>query len=155
MKLTLKWLLMIGLLLAGCTSAPTVLPPETSPPRNDSMPPASPAPSQTLPPPEGSTLTRESAFVNSVELLIRESFPPQVSLVVNGDLPTPCHRLRITVSQPDSENKITVDVYSVVDSKQACIQVIKPFEQSVDLGTFPSGRYSVWVNGKMVGEFDS
>jgi hypothetical protein len=158
MKTILKWLLPVILLFVGCTAAPTDLPPDTaitSPPMHNTMPPVSPEPAQILPQPDDSALTREGAFVNSTELLIRESFPPQVSLVVRGDLPTSCHRLRIAVSQPDPENKIAVDVYSVVDSKQACIQVLKPFEESIDLGTYPNGKYTVWVNGSKAGEFDT
>lgn len=158
MKTTLKWLLPVVLLLVGCTAAPTDLPPDTamtSPPIEKTMSPVSPEPSQILPQPDDAALTREGAFVNSAELLIRESFPPQVSLVIRGDLPTPCHSLRIAVGEPDPENKIVVDVYTVVDSKRACIQVLKPFEESIDLGTYPTGKYSVWVNGKKAGEFDT
>jgi hypothetical protein len=37
----------------------------------------------------------------------------------------------------------------------ACIQVLEPFQEQIDLGTFPSGHYSVWLNGEWVGEFDA
>jgi hypothetical protein len=36
-----------------------------------------------------------------------------------------------------------------------CTQILKPFQASIDLGTFPSGHYSVYVNGELAGEFDS
>ena len=61
----------------------------------------------------------------------------------------------MNVQQPDSENKINVEVYSVVDQDQVCTQVLKPFQENIDLGTFPGGHYTVWVNGDMVGEFDT
>jgi hypothetical protein len=32
---------------------------------------------------------------------------------------------------------------------------VEPFEATIDLGTYPSGHYSVWVNGELAGEFDS
>jgi hypothetical protein len=32
---------------------------------------------------------------------------------------------------------------------------VEPFEANIDLGTYPSGHYSVWVNGELAGEFDS
>jgi hypothetical protein len=93
--------------------------------------------------------------LNEVDLLIRESFPPQLSLVLKGDLPTPCNELRVEVREPDAEKKIVVDVYSVIDPNQVCTQVIEPFEASVDLGTYPTGHYTVWVNEQMAGEFDT
>jgi hypothetical protein len=61
----------------------------------------------------------------------------------------------VEIDPPDAENKIFVDVYSVTDPNQVCVQVLKPFEASIDLGTFPSGHYTVWVNGEMAGEFDT
>ena len=85
----------------------------------------------------------------------RESYPPQISLSLEGELPTPCHELRAEIAPPDAENKIQIAVYSVVDRNEACAQVLGPVEESIDLGTFPPGHYSVWVNGELAGEFDS
>lgn len=107
------------------------------------------------PRPGDEKLTRGSVFINETSLVIRESYPPQISLSIKGDLPTPCHQLRAAIAGPDQENKIMVDAYSVVDSTKACAQVLEPFEEYIDLGTFPSGHYSVWVNGELAGEFDS
>jgi hypothetical protein len=100
-------------------------------------------------------LLRGNVYLDESTLVIRESFPPQISLSISGNLPTPCHSLRADISVPDQENKIAVDVYSVTDPNKACVQVLSPFEESIELGTFPSGHYTVWVNGEMVGEFDS
>jgi hypothetical protein len=107
------------------------------------------------PQPADSSLTQGAVFIQEKDLLIRESYPPQISLSLNGDLPTPCHELRLLVSEPEQDYKINVDVYSVMDPNMACIQVLEPFQASVDLGTFPSGHYSVWVNDELAGEFDS
>jgi hypothetical protein len=97
----------------------------------------------------------DNITINEASLVIRESYPPQISLSLRGDLPTPCNELRVRLEAPDPENKIMVDVYSVVNPDKACIQVLEAFEEYVDLGTFPSGHYSVWVNGEMAGEFDT
>jgi hypothetical protein len=105
--------------------------------------------------PDDKQLTRGNAFVQESGLLIRESYPPQIALSVSGELPTPCHQLRIAVPTPDPDNKIAVEVYSVVNPDMMCTQVLKPFQEQVELGSFPSGHYSVWVNGELVGEFDS
>jgi hypothetical protein len=107
------------------------------------------------PKPNDTELAWGSVFINESGLLIRESFPPQITLILSGDLPTPCHELRVDVNEPDPENKINVEVYSVVDPDQVCIQVLEPFQANIDLGTFPTGHYTVWVNGEMVGEFDT
>ena len=100
-------------------------------------------------------LTRGNAYLNEASLIIRESFPPQISLAISGDLPTPCNQLRVDIDAPDQENKISVDLYSVIDPDRMCVQVLKPFEESIDLGTFPAGHYTVWINDEMVGEFDT
>lgn len=161
-------LLTITLLIGACTQVPmpdpspvpdpteTLSPdaPVTSPPEDGSTPPESPE-MPFAPQPGDADLSRGQVFLNETDLLIRESFPPQIALILRGDLPTPCHELRADIQEPDSENKINVEAYSVVDPDQVCIQVLEPFEANIELGTFPSGHYTVWVNGEQVGEFDS
>lgn len=154
----LLFVLMI-FLVASCTAFPggTTPPPDTavtSPPV-DNMPTDEPSPNPLFPQPGDEQLMRGEVFINEASLVIRESYPPQISLSISGDLPTPCHELRAAISAPDQENKIAVDVYSVVDPNVACIQILEPLEEQIDLGTFPAGHYSVWVNGELVGEFDS
>jgi hypothetical protein len=107
------------------------------------------------PKPGDSNFTESTVFVSEAELLIRESFPPQIALRLRGELPTPCHQLRVKIEEPDAENRIHVETYSIVNPDLACVQVTKPFEENVNLGTFPSGHYTVWLNGEMIGEFDS
>jgi len=157
------FLSLVVILVTSCapapkpTSEPGILPPDTavtSPPQDD-MTTNEPTENPFSPQPGDSKLTRGNVFPQESSLVIRESYPPQISLNLSGDLPTPCHQLRAEVSAPDTDNKINVDVYSVVDPNQVCIQVLEPFEESIDLGTFPSGHYSVWVNGESVGEFDA
>jgi hypothetical protein len=107
------------------------------------------------PQPGDSSLVRGNAFVNNSELLVMESYPVQIMLVLEGELPTPCNQLRVAASPPDEQNRIDIDVYSVSDPDEICIQVLDPFEANFGLGSFPSGHYSVWVNDEMIGEFDS
>jgi len=154
--------LLIVLLIAACAPPPAAtqppdLPPDTAVtnPPEDNMPPSYSEEPPFSPQQNDANLTRGNAYVNKTELLIRESYPPQISLGISGDLPTPCHQLRVIISEPDPENKISADVYSVVDPGKACIQVLESFQEYIDLGTFPSGHYTLWVNGKQVGEFDS
>jgi hypothetical protein len=157
----------IALLIVACTRVPmpsqspilepsTLLPdaPLTSPPYNGSTPMETPD-MPFAPKPNDKNLTRGNVFINESGLLIRESFPPQITLSLSGDLPTPCHELRVDVKEPDSENNIHAEVYSVVDPDQVCIQVLERFQANIDLGTFPSGHHTVWVNGEKAGEFDT
>jgi hypothetical protein len=107
------------------------------------------------PEPGDSGFTRGEAFIDSSDLLIMESNPIQVALALKGNLPTPCNKLRVVASPPDEQNRIQVEVYSVIDPDQMCAQVLEPFEANVNLGSFPSGHYIVWVNEEKVGEFDA
>ena len=153
-----KVLLLLVLFVASC--APRLEPtpgPDTAVtnPPVDNMPTNEPITNPFEPQPEDASLNRGNAYINEASLIIRESFPPQISLTLSGDLPTPCNQLRAEVKPPDAEKKIVVDVYSVVDPSQICMQVLEPFEAAIDLGTFPTGHYTVWVNGEMAGEFDT
>ena len=156
------FLLVITLWTASCAPAlepapdPTPLPPDspvTSPPEGE--PPGEPAGDPYAPQPGDDNLTRGVVFIQEMDVLIRESFPPQIALSLSGELPTPCHQLRVQVSEPNAENRIDVEAYTVVNPDLACIQVVEPFEANINLGTFPSGHYSVWVNKELAGEFDS
>ena len=137
---------------AQSTSDPDT--PVTSPPGDD-VSTNEPVLNSFAPQPGDANLTRGNVYINEASLIIRESFPPQVSLNLIGDLPTPCNQLRVEINPPDQQNKIVADVYSVIDPNQICAQVLEPFEESIDLGTFPSGHYTVWVSGQMAGEFDT
>jgi hypothetical protein len=119
------------------------------------MPANQPSVNPLAPKPGDEALTRSEIFLQEASLVIRESFPPQVSLTFRGDLSTPCHELRAIIHPSDRENKIVVEAYSVVNPDMICAQVLQSFEESIDMGTYPSGHYTVWINGEMAGEFDT
>jgi hypothetical protein len=98
---------------------------------------------------------RGAVYLDSTNLLTMESFPLQFALVLKGNLPTPCHKLKVAVSPPDAQNKIVVDAYSVFDPNVICAQALQPFAENFPLGSFPTGHYVLWVNGKQVAEFDA
>ena len=146
----------------GGTGEPSVIidPPLNAPTEGPAMP-TSPPPSGGEPMPTfepvpgDSKLTRGTVTLNSASLLILESYPVQVQVELNGYLPNPCHQLRVSVNPPDSNNRIEIEVYSVYDPEMMCIEVIKEFETSVSLGSYPPGHYQVFVNNELAGEFDS
>ena len=155
---------MIAMLVAACAPTPTpspepvTLPPDTvvtSPAITDPNIPGTPNMPSYSPNPGDIKFERGNVFISESGIILRESFPVQVVLVLSGELPTPCHQLRLVIDPPDGNNKIKVEAYTVVNPEMNCIQVLKPFQESVELGTFPSGHYTVWVNETQVGEFDS
>ncbi len=117
--------------------------------------PSTSQPGEYSPSPADSVLMRSKAFVEEASLLTLESYPLQFSLHISGSLPTPCHNLRVAVSPPNSENKVVVDAYSVADPDVICAQVLAPFDVTIPLGSFPAGKYTLWVNDKMIAEFQS
>lgn len=124
-------------------------------PANGTMPANEPVENPFAPMPGDADLARGNVYIQEASLLIRESYPVQIAINLTGELPTPCNQLRVEIGAPDSNNSINIDVYSVANPDMMCTQVVKPFEENVNLGTFPSGHYSVFVNGESVGEFDS
>ncbi len=84
------------------------------------------------------------------------AFPTtQVEVVLQGNLPDPCHSLRVVVTPPDVNNVINLDAYSVVKPGEACITVLEPFTANIPLGDYPNGQFSVTVNGERLGEFSA
>jgi hypothetical protein len=148
--------------MAACTPAPqatqdATLPPDTaiSSPPEETLQANEPIEDPFSPKPGDANLSRGNVFIQETSLLIRESYPPQISLTLKGDLPTRCHQLRAEIKEATSDNKINVEVYSIVNPDLICTQVLEPFEVSLGLGTFPTGHYTVYVNGELAGEFDS
>lgn len=158
-------------MLAACASpaqqgGPAASPPTPTPepPPMTSLPdePVSSTPGDNPPPqtppyapaPGDAQLQRANAFVDSAQIVVAESFPPQFFLRLAGSLPTPCHALRVAVSPP-AANRVDVDVYSLTDPDAVCAQVLEPFDASIRLGTFPAGKYEVWVNGQPMGEIEA
>lgn len=114
---------------------------------------AYPSPLDPLPGEAG--MDRGEVFVDEAQLLVMESFPPQYLLQLSGSLPTPCHSLRASISEPNAQSQINVEVFSVVDPDVTCIQVLEPFQTGINLGSFPQGSYTVLLNGEQVAEFEA
>ena len=157
----LSILLLAIAVLAACTPAQTSPPPDATsiqnaPPAQDATPILGSELAPIYAPRAGDdALQRGNAFIDSADILTMESYPLQFTVILKGNLPTPCHELRVAYNQPDAENKIGLEVYSVADPNAICAQMLQPFEQNIPLGSFPAGHYTVWVNGKQVGEFDA
>lgn len=107
------------------------------------------------PQPGDAALQRGPVFLEATELLQLESYPIQINVHLQGELPSPCHQLRVQVSGPDAQNQIQLDVYSLADPNAVCVAMTQPFDEGISLGSFPTGKYTVWVNRVMIGEFNT
>ena len=99
-------------------------------------------------------MERGIVYIENTEILLLESYPVQVNLLVSGNLPNPCHKLRAIAYPADDQNRIDVDVYSVFKSGEMCTQVLDPFEATIPLGAYTGGVYSVWLDGEEIGTIE-
>jgi inhibitor of cysteine peptidase len=86
--------------------------------------------------------------VDSVDVLTLESFPVQINVQVQGNLPDGCTELQEPlVTQTD--NTFTVVLGTVRPAEAMCTQALVPYETSVplDVEGLPAGEYTVIVNG--------
>lgn len=133
--------------LSACAPQTTVpVPPPTDQPY---------APQPYAPQPGDRALLRAGVYLDSTEVRNLNSDLTTFVLDLRGNLPNPCHQLRVVVSETNGQNQIMVDVYSVANRDVVCIAMLQPFDTSVILGKFSGGHYTVWVNGEQVGEFDA
>jgi len=100
-------------------------------------------------------LKRDPVFLDlqNNQFSIPPSPPFEVQVVLQGNLPDPCHQLRVVVTPPDANNVINLEAYSVVDPAVACITALKPFTANIPLGTYSNGHYTAMVNGEGLGNF--
>jgi hypothetical protein len=88
-------------------------------------------------------------------LITVSTSPLTVDAYIVGNLPDPCHLLRITESTLTASKMIKIEVYSLVKPGTICITVLKPFAVTYPLGTFTAGVYTVTLNGVELGKFGS
>jgi hypothetical protein len=105
--------------------------------------------------PSSGQTNRDTAWVDwdYSEILVMESYPMQVSVIVKGDIPSPCHDIEWEVAEPNEDNEIHVTLWSFRASGVSCAALLEPFEEQVPIGDFSEGGYSVWVNEGKVGDF--
>ena len=87
--------------------------------------------------------------VDSVDILVMESFPVQISAAVSGNLSMPCVQLLDPAVSFMGNTFIVVLAESTSGPGESCIALIEPFETSIPLDVLdlPAGTYTVDVNG--------
>ena len=123
-------------ILAACSSTS-----EETPPTPTAGPTAAPTVGSTEP-------VRGQATVNSIDVLILESFPVQINVIARGDLPDSCTQIDEIISQL-MDDTFRVAVTTLRQPAANCTQALVPFEQSIPLDVvgLPAGTYNVLVNG--------
>lgn len=144
-----------AILLTACSGVLAAMePPADSPDRpvsSDDPNPSTPGGDSWQPRPGDEDLQRGEVEIDSADILVLESYPPQFVLHLVGWKGTPCHELRITVSEPDEQQRIFVEAYTLVDPDVICIQMLEGFDINVQLGSYENGEYSLWLNGQQIG----
>jgi inhibitor of cysteine peptidase len=133
-------LLTVSLLLAGCR-----MPGGDFPKPED--PTARPPTPVKLTDPDSET---GPATVEEIEILLMESFPIQVAVLVKGYLPDGCTVVDQVRSrfEPESD-RFMIEITTLRDADAACTQAIVPFEERVHLDVYglSAGTYFVDANG--------
>ena len=109
------------------------------------------------PQPGDEKLIRDVVFMNFAKsrLIVSATRPVQVQAVLVGNLPDPCHVLRVVLGATTVTKTINISVYSLVKPGSSCATVLQPFSVTVPLGSFSSGSYTVFVNGTKLGTFSA
>ncbi len=143
-------LLLFLTVLNACLPAPPAQPTATVIPPREITPGENPYAPRT----DDINLQRAGVTVTSVNLSERFDLTPRRTAVsILGYMPGVCNKLRIQVNPPDGERRIFIEVYSLIDPSAACEGVFRQFEATLLLGRYTGGRYTVWVNGLLVGDF--
>jgi hypothetical protein len=104
-----------------------------------------------------SDLMHGDITIDSASVSLTKSQPPQVTLNFAYFQPTPCYQLRVEVNGPDAQKRIDISAYAVAEKDKPCtlMALATALQASLNLGSLPSGHYSLWLNGSKVDEFDS
>jgi len=139
------------LLLTACAepdsrqpAAPAAAAPATEPKSESAVPPAMAARKDALAP------------IETAEIVVRESAPPQYALRVVSGLPSGCAQFsRMDVKRQDTVVDVTVWNTVPADSNVMCTMIYGTADNTADLGAdFKSGQtYSVRVNGEQKTQF--
>ncbi len=120
--------------LSGCTQAPdSATDPDTQDNKSES---------------QDEDYIYGTAVVESIEILVLESFPVQIHVGAKGYLPDGCTKIDRVEEKRDG-NTFTVTITTKRPKDMMCTQAIVPYEEKVPLDVYglKAGTYDVNVNG--------
>lgn len=145
-------LLLLSFLILACVNAPT---PEPTP---TASAPYRITPDENPFTPQIEDVGWQIATVTITSVNLSELYaysPPRSMLGLTGYMPSVCNELRVDIGAPDEDFNVFIEVYSLINPDIQCDNVFQQFETSILLGTYSPGRYAVYVNGALVGDFVS
>jgi inhibitor of cysteine peptidase len=100
-----------------------------------------------LEPPSDDLIIDESAYVEGISINIMESFPLQISVTIQGNLPDGCVTIRETPVERQNESTFLIAVITQRPKDAMCTEALVPFEEYVALDVYglPAGTYTVKV----------
>ncbi len=103
-----------------------------------------------LPQEVGGEVISGEANVESIQILMLESFPVQINVIVKGYLPDGCTQIdRIKQGEDAATNTLRVKITTTRPADAMCTAALEPFEEVVSLDVYglAAGTYTVDVNG--------
>lgn len=91
-----------------------------------------------------------SASVDSVDILMMESFPVQVNVVVKGNLADGCTKIGDARETYDGKSDFSIKLETKRPIDGVCSQALVPYEKTISLAGatgLKKGTYTVDVNG--------
>jgi inhibitor of cysteine peptidase len=87
----------------------------------------------------------QKAYVDSMEILIMESFPVQVRVNVVGNLPDGCTSIVGSKSEMVDNSTFELSIFTERPEDMMCTQALVPFEESISLEVegLSAGTYTV------------
>lgn len=95
-----------------------------------------------------------SAIVESIEIMVLESFPVQIQVNATGYLPDGCTKMHEITTEKE-ENTFSVSIRTARPADMFCTEAIVPFREVISLDVYglKAGLYHVDVNG-VTGTFE-
>jgi hypothetical protein len=144
----ISWLWLLGLLVV--TSCGGDEPGETTPVSDSGQ--SVSAEDTVVPSPTPEAAEAETIYgqanVDSIQVLILESFPVQVNVVARGEFSNGCTTIDEILTEMN-DNTFEVTITTVSPGDVACTEALVPFDETIPLDVLglSAGRYTVTVNG--------
>ena len=145
-------LLLFFIFISACSIIPTVEPTATS------SVPYRITPDENVYAPRTEDLGKQTAGVTITSVSLAEKYefsPPRAILNILGYMPSVCNELRIEISPPDESFRVFIEVYSLINTDINCDNVFQQFEANILMGNYSTGRYTIWINDALAGDFVS
>ena len=92
---------------------------------------------------------RSAHVIETVDVLILESYPPQINLAVSGYQPDGCdYETQVTTRRV--ANTVNVQIFREIPPNTDCPGVVINYMDTIPLGAFDPGQYTFDVNGMVV-----